>query len=292
MDWYRVVKNIRGHQYCYWQRTERHGRRVKTFNIYCGPLARGWGPIPASLPTSQRASINITHASPSVTTTSPLTVDGEDDFIATMMTTPASGYTPAYRWARKLKAIGPRFADPDALRIGARMGVAMTSQIQPQPGRNNCPMYLPRLHRISVPEPTFYVDADGCSAERNLYVDTLHEIAHATKRDLKRPYSADAPVSERERCYNREEIVAELAANLVARRLDIAPENPHRSQAYLAAYARYLSEDDVDWAITEAQRAADYMLQFHPRGGWRQPVTTTRGGDDFAANDAHGKMQL
>src|SRR6185295_14407822 len=36
-NWYRVTKRIHGRLYDYWQRTERRGKQVKTFNKYIGP---------------------------------------------------------------------------------------------------------------------------------------------------------------------------------------------------------------------------------------------------------------
>jgi hypothetical protein len=36
-NWYRVTKKIHGRFYDYWQRTERRGKHVKTFNKYIGP---------------------------------------------------------------------------------------------------------------------------------------------------------------------------------------------------------------------------------------------------------------
>jgi hypothetical protein len=36
-NWYKVTKRINGRLYDYWQRTERHGKQVKTFNKYIGP---------------------------------------------------------------------------------------------------------------------------------------------------------------------------------------------------------------------------------------------------------------
>src|SRR5262245_23103471 len=44
-NWYRVTKKIHGRYYDYWQRTERHGRSVKTFNKYIGPTTTAPGPI-------------------------------------------------------------------------------------------------------------------------------------------------------------------------------------------------------------------------------------------------------
>jgi len=37
MKWYKVVKNIHGRQYLYWQATKRVGRTTKTYNKYIGP---------------------------------------------------------------------------------------------------------------------------------------------------------------------------------------------------------------------------------------------------------------
>jgi hypothetical protein len=39
-QWYKVTKKIHGRLYDYWQRTERQGKRVKTFNKYIGPHTR------------------------------------------------------------------------------------------------------------------------------------------------------------------------------------------------------------------------------------------------------------
>jgi hypothetical protein len=47
MKWYQVTKTIKGRRYLYWQRTERHGKQVKTFNKYIGPTGSGRN-VPAS----------------------------------------------------------------------------------------------------------------------------------------------------------------------------------------------------------------------------------------------------
>src|SRR4051794_23926781 len=44
MDWYRVVKTIKGHRYIYEQRTWREGKHVRTESRYIGPaeaISRG-----------------------------------------------------------------------------------------------------------------------------------------------------------------------------------------------------------------------------------------------------------
>jgi hypothetical protein len=53
MEWYQVIKTIRGHRYLYEQRTWRDGKRVRTQSRYVGPAldsgARGPDPILASV---------------------------------------------------------------------------------------------------------------------------------------------------------------------------------------------------------------------------------------------------
>ena len=41
MEWYLVIKTIHGHQYYYKQKTYRVGKRVRTQNIYVGPVRNG-----------------------------------------------------------------------------------------------------------------------------------------------------------------------------------------------------------------------------------------------------------
>src|SRR5271170_7899674 len=38
MNWYRVIKTIKGRRYHYWQKTYRQGKSVKTLNKYIGPM--------------------------------------------------------------------------------------------------------------------------------------------------------------------------------------------------------------------------------------------------------------
>lgn len=49
MDWYRVVKTIRGRRYHYWQKTYREGGKVKTLNKYIGPAGSSPAVIAAPL---------------------------------------------------------------------------------------------------------------------------------------------------------------------------------------------------------------------------------------------------
>ena len=265
----RSHQTIKGYRYRYRQRTWREGSHVRTESVYLGPADAG-APERAPKKRKGKSAPRPAARSSSVNTTE-LVIAGEREFIALMMEGgDASAFEPGYRWDARPRKKGPVLQDPDVLRIGTRMGVPMMSQIWRKRGRRDCPVYNPVEHRISVPDPARYRDVDGCSAERNLYVDTLHEVVHATKLQLGRPAHHEAPRNERQHIYDREELVAELGANLVARRLGVEPESTVRSQAYLRGYRWRLGDDaeDIAWAIREAKKAADYIVQFHPRGGW------------------------
>jgi hypothetical protein len=49
MEWYIVVKTIKGRRYYYRQKTRREGKRVRTLSQYIGPVDNGV-PRPAALP--------------------------------------------------------------------------------------------------------------------------------------------------------------------------------------------------------------------------------------------------
>jgi len=77
-NWYRVTKKIHGRYYDYWQRTERHGRSVKTFNKYIGPSGVGIVSAPTSITTTplqtRPESIpSSTLSPPTISTTAPRT---------------------------------------------------------------------------------------------------------------------------------------------------------------------------------------------------------------------------
>ena len=269
---YRVIKTINGHRYYYDQRTWREGGKVRCESIYVGPVDGGPYPTSGRTPARTPRAVNTTPPGPIAANTAShgLNTIGEDAFITELMGGKDQHWQPGYRWdAGPVHLLGT-LRDPDILMIGVHMGVAMTTQMWRDDEEPDCPSYNRRLHRISIPDPARYWEVDGCSAERNLYVDTLHEVAHATQDHFHRPRTANRFL------YAREEIIAEVAANLVARRLGVEPESPRRTQAYLAQWAAVVRSANyphgVDWAIEQAKKTADHMLRFHPRGGWK--VTT------------------
>jgi antirestriction protein ArdC len=169
--------------------------------------------------------------------------------------------------------------DREVWDLGVRMGVAMTTQMWPMPAPpitgnpRNTPVYLPKQHRISVPDPGRYRPVDDTSPERSVAIDLLHEYVHSTMKIMDRPRPKSWGI------YAREELVAEIGANIMARRLGFEQEDISWSQFYLQHYKRMLkrasADDDTVWAVREARRAATHILQFHTRGGWTESVNTT-----------------
>ena len=261
--WYKVIYTVKGHRYAYWQRSYPRSERR-----YVGPVSGGWG----MAPKDDRPSSGAGDRPPAVMTT--LSSAGDDHVIAVLMDDDEPGavgvFRPAYEWGLPPRPEPIEFEDREILVLGTRMGVNMLTQIGVMPKNDrDCPVYFPMLHKIRVPDPSRYWPVMGVSAARNYCVDLLHEVAHSTQNVLGRPLSFDAEsAAARRRLYRREEVVAELSANLVLARLGLAPEDPERSRAYLAGYRTELSEKDVAWAIAEARKAADHILSFHSRGGW------------------------
>jgi hypothetical protein len=76
-NWYRVTKRIRGRRYDYWQRTERHGTQIKTFNKYIGPAGGAITSAPGTTAASRQIrtppSLSPALSPPTVSNTAPPT---------------------------------------------------------------------------------------------------------------------------------------------------------------------------------------------------------------------------
>ncbi len=267
MDWYTVIKTIKGHRYIYRQRTWREGDKIKTESRYVGPLGKDEAGLPAPVNTTKKKKASKSEPSE-------LRLEGEGEYILTLLSgRSVDGWTPAYNWNKQPTKSVPQ-SDTEVWDLGLRMGVAMVTQMWPMPGANNCPVYSIKHHRISIPDRRLY-QGNQATAGRRAALDLLHELVHATMKDLGRRRVRGF---RDDQDYAREELVAEIGANIVARRLGIEVEDTRSAQVYLAAYRERLenSVTDVAWAINEAKRAADHILKHHSRGGWTAPVNTTK----------------
>jgi antirestriction protein ArdC len=154
-----------------------------------------------------------------------------------------------------------------AYEIAPRMGVTVKTQIVK--GRSNgAPVYSSKSDSIMVPDVTRYRAGFGMSAEEQHHMAMLHETVHATMKRLGRP------VPDSRLAYCREELVAEVGAWVVARRLGCAPRCHDGARKYLEGYwGRIPDRDEARiWVEREVAKAADFIVGHHSKGGWKAPA--------------------
>ena len=256
-DWYEVVKTIKGHRYCYRQRTWREGGRVRTQSQYLGP-ARGGNGSAAPVNTTSQATVEVA---------------AERQLISDLFDPAKASQGWNYGWAIRgvYRPDAETFAlDPGLMRMGPAMGVAMVSRAPFDPSvelvRENGAWYLPSRDRLQIPDHTVF-RADGENTVAQSFAHTLlHELAHATRFENRSPRARPS--------YAHEEMVAEITACLVARRIGIGYPDIKASAYYVqlwfgrsaaAGSARVHGE-------REALRAADYLTAI-----WTKVNTTKNG---------------
>lgn len=122
------------------------------------------------------------------------------------------------------------------------------------PGR---PSYAPKLDTVYMPELGQY------EAPEHYYHDLAHEVAHSTGHAsrLNRPGITDFDVWG-DAQYAREELVAEMAAALLAIEWGISAPTFDLTAAYVASWLEVLNDDPnmVIRAASDAQKAVNYIL--------------------------------
>ncbi len=163
------------------------------------------------------------------------------------------------------------WAHAEAYEIAARMGVTVKTLIG-KGGSNGAPVYNLPSDTISVPDMTRYRAGFGMSAQEQHHMAMLHETVHATMTRLGR----EQPWTGSER--DREELVAEIGAWVVARRLGIAPECHDGARNYLEGYWGAIADRDATraWVEREVAKAADFIGAYHSKGGWKPVGADTR----------------
>ena len=129
-------------------------------------------------------------------------------------------------------------------------------------------LYAPTLDRIVMPFKNRFPD------HSHYYLTAFHEIAHSTghSRRINRR-ERDQNYNHGHHSYGREELVAEMAASLIALEPDLNFEDTlvEDSAAYLKGWLEALKEDPsmLRRAAPQAQTAFDYVLD---RGNVRESV--------------------
>lgn len=264
--WYKVIKTVKGHRYAYWQRAWREGGRVRTVSIYVGPAAAGWGAPPSRDPSPGVPGPRPAPHAPVITTaTSPLS---EPELIEQLF----SGSVPAaFKWTPPWSGVH-RPEDcafqPDPRIAAMHRAMGIVGQSIAWPGKDGTILgiagawhrntyeperlsFEPWVERLQIPDHTRFASAEEHS------LTWLHELAHATRTSVRSPRSDNN--------YAQEE-VAELTANLVARRLGYPRQDTTRSRCYIRGWLEqcpYRNRSRT-FAKRHAQRAADYLMSLVP----------------------------
>lgn len=121
-------------------------------------------------------------------------------------------------------------------------------------GSDRC-FYRPSTHEVSMPEKSAF------NSQEEYYSTVLHELTHATSKNLKRDVKGHFFGSED---YSFEELVAELGSCFLMQSLGFDTSKTFKnSTAYLQGWLKSLKENDVSFIVkasNQAQRAADYLL--------------------------------
>lgn len=174
------------------------------------------------------------------------------------------------RWDLKATKARP-WQHVEAYEIATRMGVTVKTQIAK--GRSNgAAVYNISSDTIAVPDVTRFRAGFGMSAEEQHLMSMLHETVHATMKRCRRPVERSLSG------YAREELVAEIGAWVVARRLGIAPKCHDGARRYLQEYWGCFADRDATraWVEREVAKAADFIVAHHSKGGWKKPVDTSQ----------------
>lgn len=243
MGWYIVVKTINGCRYRYRQRTWREGKHVLTESIYLG-RDHGKPGRGTSKSTARTAGAQVGRIVPML--------KGEQEFIASLFEPANQAPTWAPPWSRPYAAKRKSPVNAAAFKVAVAMGLIGTTR--PWPGLDDGAWYQPATDRMQIPDATRFTNSS------EFYLTFFHEIAHATKRRLKRTGRTRALAYEKR--YGEEELVAELTAQLVTRLLGLSDGAIGMSARYLQGYLCYSEDPDAaqEWAEVEAGRAADYLV--------------------------------
>ncbi len=241
MDWYVVIKTIKGRCYYYRQKTWREGARVRTHSEYIGLVANGYPDRVQSAEDrpSRQAPTKLT-AESVATAAQVLTGKKADDW---------EHHWDARRHGETLVRRDKRIdATLKKLNIGWTHGT-------------NGAYFSPQTGKVNIPPLRCFVDKRGQSATSAYYIVVFHEVVHwtmlHTKREVDSSWLAD---------YAREELVAELGAVLLMRHFDMDIGNEARHALYFQTWldrAGYGPTRDqaLEYAKVEAERAVRFILE-------------------------------
>lgn len=236
MDWYIVVKTIKGKRYYYRQKTWRDGKNIRTRSEYVGPVDSG-GCDPVLPPAATRQ-----------TTLKKLA----DDSLDILLGEKAEGWEHHWNGDREGPVLVARLPAVDEVIKG--LGVKWSHN-------TSGAFFRPATGQVNIPPLRCFIDKEGQSATAAYYIVVFHELVHWTKRHIERPSGFDGSQ------YAREELVAELGAVMLMKHFNIEIGNTARHALYFQTWLSRIKSSlctnsaALKFASKEAQRAVQYILE-------------------------------
>jgi len=131
------------------------------------------------------------------------------------------------------------------------------------------PCYRPSTDTVHMPESAYF------DSEEALFSTLFHELTHSTgsltrlaRKSLLENRGIDAAGDTASKTYAEEELVAEMGASFLNAHAGIIEDELSNSAAYLQSWMDALKGKDAKgWIIraaSQAQKAANYILDLHP----------------------------
>jgi antirestriction protein ArdC len=162
------------------------------------------------------------------------------------------------------------WTEDEACQRAASLITAMPNPPTIRENASRIPCYNKALDLVKMPDRGAFATATG------FFSTLLHELAHSTgheKRLARKTLTENLGIDtmgEARKIYSQEELVAEMACAFLCAHVGLG-EELENSAAYLSSWLKVLqAKEHKTWivkAASEAQKAADYILNTQPEDG-------------------------
>jgi len=240
MDWYIVIKAIKGRRYYYRQKTWREGKHVRTLSQYIGPASDD-----QTRPTQRKERTEETRE---LSVSKKLVVQSVDILMGPKATDWEHHWEADRRGPIEVKRVAA------VEKIIRNLGVKWTHNTQGA-------YFRPRTSEVNIPPLRCFTEKNGQSATSAYYIVLFHELSHWTKLHIHREDGSNRSL------YAREELVAELGAVILMRHFGMEIGNAGRHARYFQTWlerteSQHFTKDAaLSYAKVEAERAVRLILE-------------------------------
>ncbi len=240
MDWYIVIKTIKGRRYYYRQKTWREGKHVRTLSQYIGPVGDDQTrPTRRDERTGETRELSISQK---------LVAQSVDILMGPKATDWKHHWEADRRGPVEVKRISA------VEKVIRSLGVQWTHNTQGA-------YFRPSTGEVNIPPLRCFTEKNGQSARSAYYIVLFHELTHWTKLHIRREDGTSRSL------YAREELVAELGAVILMRHFGIEIGNEARHALYFQTWlertgSQHSKKDAaLGYAKVEAERAVRFILE-------------------------------